>query len=116
MAIFVGLDVHRAQITYDVFDTETGEDSEIGAAHAKSVAQVVLRWLIQRDVIVIPKSVRPERMRETSTCSTSSSPATRWPASPPWTRRDAVFDHADPEWVSRLNSVRIAYRFGRGKQ
>ena len=38
--------------------------SEIGAAHGKSVAQVVLRWLIQRDVIVIPKSVRPERMRE----------------------------------------------------
>jgi Aldo/keto reductase family len=38
--------------------------SDIGAAHGKSVAQVVLRWLIQRDVIVIPKSVRPERMRE----------------------------------------------------
>jgi 2,5-diketo-D-gluconate reductase A len=38
--------------------------SEIGAAHGKSVAQVVLRWLIQRDVVVIPKSVRPERMRE----------------------------------------------------
>ena len=35
---------------------------EIGAAHGKSVAQIVLRWLIQRDVIVIPKSVRPERM------------------------------------------------------
>ena len=34
----------------------------IGAAHSKSVAQVVLRWLIQRDVVVIPKSVRPERM------------------------------------------------------
>src|SRR3954464_12209580 len=38
--------------------------TEIGAAHGKSVAQVVLRWLIQRDVVVIPKSVRPERMRE----------------------------------------------------
>ena len=32
--------------------------SEIGAAHGKSVAQVVLRWLIQRGVVVIPKSVR----------------------------------------------------------
>lgn len=38
--------------------------SEIGDAHGKSVAQVVLRWLTQRDVVVIPKSVRPERMRE----------------------------------------------------
>ena len=38
--------------------------SEIGTAHGKSVAQVVLRWLIQRDVVVIPKSVRPDRVRE----------------------------------------------------
>jgi 2,5-diketo-D-gluconate reductase A len=38
--------------------------TEIGAAHGKSVAQVVLRWLVQRDVVVIPKSVRPERMAE----------------------------------------------------
>ena len=37
---------------------------EIGGAHGKSVAQVVLRWLIQRDVVVIPKSVRPERMAQ----------------------------------------------------
>lgn len=36
----------------------------IGAAHDKSAGQVVLRWLIQRSVIVIPKSVRPDRMRE----------------------------------------------------
>ena len=36
----------------------------IGEAHGKSVAQVVLRWLIQRDVVAIPKSVRPERMAE----------------------------------------------------
>jgi 2,5-diketo-D-gluconate reductase A len=38
--------------------------SEIGVAHGKSVAQVVLRWLIQRGVVVVQKSVRPERMRE----------------------------------------------------
>jgi 2,5-diketo-D-gluconate reductase A len=36
----------------------------IAAAHDRSVAQVVLRWLIQRDVVVIPKSVRRERMAE----------------------------------------------------
>ena len=38
--------------------------SAIAEAHDKSVAQVVLRWLIQRDVVVIPKSVRPERMAQ----------------------------------------------------
>ncbi len=36
----------------------------IGEAHGKSVAQVVLRWLIQRDVVVIPKSVNPGRIAE----------------------------------------------------
>ncbi len=36
----------------------------IGEAHGKSVAQVVLRWLIQRDVVVIPKSVNPSRIAE----------------------------------------------------
>ena len=38
--------------------------SGIGAAHGKSVAQVVLRWLIQRGVVVIPKSVRADRIAE----------------------------------------------------
>jgi diketogulonate reductase-like aldo/keto reductase len=40
------------------------ELTKIASAHDKSVAQVVLRWLIQRDVVVIPKSVRKERMAE----------------------------------------------------
>jgi len=38
--------------------------STIGAAHGKSVAQVILRWMIQRGVVVIPKSVRADRMAE----------------------------------------------------
>ncbi|CAM4520814.1 aldo/keto reductase [Paenibacillus xylanexedens] len=36
----------------------------IAEKHNKSVAQVVLRWLVQRDVVVIPKSVRKERLIE----------------------------------------------------
>jgi 2,5-diketo-D-gluconate reductase A len=38
--------------------------TEIGNAHGKPVAQVVLRWRIQRGVVVIPKSVRPDRMAQ----------------------------------------------------
>lgn len=37
---------------------------EIGKKYGKSVAQVALRWLTQRDVIIIPKSVHIERMRQ----------------------------------------------------
>ena len=36
----------------------------IGAAHGKTAAQVVLRWLRQEGVIAIPKSVHDERIRE----------------------------------------------------
>ena len=38
--------------------------SNIGKKYGKSIAQVVLRWLIQRNVVAIPKSVRKERMEE----------------------------------------------------
>lgn len=40
---------------------------EIADKHNKSVAQVVLRWLVQRDVVVIPKSSHKERMLENFT-------------------------------------------------
>jgi diketogulonate reductase-like aldo/keto reductase len=36
----------------------------IGAKYNKSVAQVVVRWLTQRGIVAIPKSVRKERMAE----------------------------------------------------
>ncbi|UDM32403.1 aldo/keto reductase [Lentilactobacillus laojiaonis] len=37
---------------------------KIAQAHHKSVAQVILRWNIQRDVIVIPKSIHANRIAE----------------------------------------------------
>lgn len=41
-------------------------------AHNKTVAQVVLRWLIQRDVVVIPKTVNPARMAGAASTSSTS--------------------------------------------
>ena len=38
--------------------------SEIGKKYNKSVAQVILRWLIQRNIIAIPKSTRKDRIEE----------------------------------------------------
>lgn len=37
---------------------------KIGKKYGKSVAQVALRWLTQRDIIIIPKSVHIERMEQ----------------------------------------------------
>ena len=36
----------------------------IASKHGKTIAQIVLRWLIERGVVAIPKSVRKERMAE----------------------------------------------------
>lgn len=37
---------------------------DVAAAHGKSAAQVALRFLLQSDVVLIPKSVHKERMEE----------------------------------------------------
>ncbi len=38
--------------------------ASIGKKYGKTIAQVVIRWLTQRGIIAIPKSVRKERMEE----------------------------------------------------
>lgn len=38
--------------------------AEIGAQYGKTVGQVVLRWLLQRGIVALAKTVRPERMAE----------------------------------------------------
>lgn len=38
--------------------------ASLAEKHNKSVAQIVLRWLVQRGIVVIPKSVRKERIAE----------------------------------------------------
>jgi diketogulonate reductase-like aldo/keto reductase len=36
----------------------------IGKAHGRSASQAALRWLIQQGMIVIPRTSKPERLRE----------------------------------------------------
>jgi 2,5-diketo-D-gluconate reductase A len=82
--------------------------SEIGAAHGKSVAQVVLRWLIQRDVVVIPKSVRADRVAENIDVfdfELTDAEMTRITTMD--TGASLFFDHRDPAMVSRLGRVRV---------
>jgi 2,5-diketo-D-gluconate reductase A len=82
--------------------------TEIGAAHEKSVAQVVLRWLIQRDVVVIPKSVRPERMRENfDVFDFELSTEEMGRIAGLDTGASLFLDHRDPKVVSQLGNSRI---------
>jgi len=80
----------------------------IAAAHDKSVAQVVLRWLTQRGVVVIPKSVRPERMAQNldvfDFVLTDDEMARIAQLD---TGSSLFFDHRDPEMVRRLGNVRV---------
>lgn len=46
----------------NLFSNETL--TKTGNSHGKSVAQIALRWLIQRGVIIIPKSVHIEHMEQ----------------------------------------------------
>jgi 2,5-diketo-D-gluconate reductase A len=82
--------------------------SGIGEAHGKSVAQVVLRWLIQRGVVVIPKSVRAERMRENIAVfdfELTADDMARIAGLD--TGASLFFDHRDPAMVSAIGSRRL---------
>ena len=43
--------------------------AEIGSKYGKSIVQIALRWLIQRGVIIIPKSIHIERMQQNTDIS-----------------------------------------------
>ena len=80
--------------------------TEIGQKHGKTAAQVVLRWHLQRGVVVIPKSVRPERMRENIDVfdfALSAEEMVRISALDQ--KQSAFFSHQDPnvvEWFVEL--------------
>ncbi|MHB9863720.1 aldo/keto reductase [Streptomyces sp. YIM S03343] len=83
--------------------------SAIGEEHGKSVAQIVLRWLIQRDVVVIPKSVRADRMAENIDVfdfELTDDQMARIAVLD--TGSSLFFSHRDPEMVSRLGTFRLA--------
>lgn len=79
----------------------------IGEAHGKSVAQVVLRWLVQRNIVVIPKSVKRERMEQNldvfDVTLTDDEIARIAELD---TGASLFFDHRDPAMVSNLNARR----------
>ncbi|MDP4510207.1 aldo/keto reductase [Nonomuraea sp. G32] len=72
------------------------------------MAQVVLRWLVQRDVVVIPKSVRADRMAENFDVfdfELTDDQMSRIAALDAGS--SLFFDHRDPGVVSRLGNLRL---------
>jgi 2,5-diketo-D-gluconate reductase A len=82
--------------------------TSIGKKYNKSVAQVVLRWLTQRGVIAIPKSVRKERMVENFNSLDFQLSAEDMQAIMTLdTKASLFFDHRDPAMVKWLGERKL---------
>lgn len=80
----------------------------IGSKYGKSIAQVVLRWLTQRGVVVIPKSVRKERIVENFTIFDFELTPEDMRAIATLDRvESSFFDHRDPEMVKRIGTRKL---------
>ena len=79
----------------------------VGGKYGKSVAQVILRWLTQRGVVAIPKSVRKERIAENFNIFDFELGAEDMAAIATLdTGRSAFFDHRDPAVVKMLATAK----------
>ena len=80
----------------------------IAEKHGKSIAQVVLRWLIQRGIVAIPKSVRKERMAENLDIFDFALDADdNKSISTLDQKTSSFFDHRDPEMVRWLGTRKL---------
>jgi 2,5-diketo-D-gluconate reductase A len=80
----------------------------IGKKYNKSIAQVILRWLTQRGVVAIPKSVRKERMEENLNSLDFKLSAEDMEAIKTLdTKTSSFFDHRDPAMVKWLGERKL---------
>ena len=80
----------------------------IAAKYKKSVAQVILRWVSQRGIIVLSKSVRKERMMENiSVLDFELSTDDMAAITTLDTKTSSFFDHRDPEKVKWLGERKL---------
>jgi len=82
--------------------------ASIGKKYNKSIAQVVVRWLTQRGVVAIPKSVRKERMAENfNSLDFQLSGEDMGAIKMLDTNASAFFDHRDPKMVKWLGERKL---------
>jgi 2,5-diketo-D-gluconate reductase A len=90
----------------NIFQNETLQS--IAAKHKKSVAQVILRWLMQRGIIALAKSTRKDRMVENiSVFDFELSGEDLTAIKTVDTKTSSFFDHRDPEKVKWLGTRKL---------
>ena len=79
----------------------------LAAKYRKTVAQIILRWLTQRGVVAIPKSVRLERIAENFAVFDVDLSSEDMAAIAALDRKESsFFDHRDPAVVKRIGEAR----------
>ena len=90
----------------NIFQNETL--LSIAAKHNKSVAQVILRWVVQRGIIALAKSTRKERMLENISVLDFELSAEDMAAITTLdTKTSCFFDHRNPEMVKWLGNRKL---------
>jgi 2,5-diketo-D-gluconate reductase A len=78
----------------------------IAEKHRKSVAQIILRWLTQRGIVAIPKSVRTDRIQENfAVFDVELDPDDMAAIATLDTKISSFFDHRDPAMVRQLGGA-----------
>jgi 2,5-diketo-D-gluconate reductase A len=94
-----------AEGKHNIFENEVLRS--IADSYQKTVAQIILRWLTQRGVVAIPKSVRKERIEENfNIFDFDLSPDDMAAIATLDTRTSSFFDHRDPAVVKRLGEAK----------
>jgi 2,5-diketo-D-gluconate reductase A len=93
-----------AEGKHDIFQNELLVS--LAAKYHKTVAQIILRWLTQRGIVAIPKSVRKDRIAENFDLFDVELSADDMAAIATLdTRTSSFFDHRDPEIVKALGEA-----------
>lgn len=94
-----------AEGQHGIFENEVLRS--IADKYQKTVAQVILRWLTQRGIVAIPKSVRKERIEENfNVFDVELSPEDMETIAALDQKESSFFDHRDPAVVKRLGEAR----------
>ena len=92
----------------NLFENETLE--KIGEKYNKTVAQIVLRWLVEQDIVVLAKTVRPERMEENlDVFDFSLDDEDRAQIQSLDQKESQFFDHKNPEIIKSMATRKLDY-------